>query len=81
MTRQHGRLSSWMWYGVYLMWPLTYAILVYDDLTQHETMHQRLLAIFTLDVIIALMWPIIWIYWIVESLLHHATALSRLVGF
>ena len=81
MALQHSKLSSWMWYGVYLMWPITYAILVYDDLTHHETLQQRLLPIFTLDVIVALMWPIIWVYWIVQALLHHATALSRLVGF
>jgi hypothetical protein len=81
MTQQHSKLSSWVWYGVYLMWPLTYAILVYDDLTRYETLQQRLLPIFTLDVIFALMWPGIWIYWIAQSLLHHETTLSRLLGF
>lgn len=81
MTQQRSKLSSWMWTGLYLMWPITYAILVYDDLTHHETLHQRLLPIFTLDVLFALVWPGIWIYWIVQSLLHHGTALSRLLGF
>jgi len=80
MERHSNRLRDWMWIGIYLMWPITYAILVYDDLTHHETLQQRLLPIFTLDVFIALVWPAIWVYWIVQSLLHHATALSRLIG-
>ncbi len=76
-----SRLANWLWRAAYLMWPLTYAILVYDDLTHHETWHQRLMPIFTLDVLFALLWPGIWVYWIIQGFLQHATALSRLLGF
>ena len=81
MTQHTSRLADWLWRAAYLMWPLTYAILVYDDLTHHETWHQRLMPIFTLDVLFALLWPGIWVYWIIQGFLQHATALSRLLGF
>jgi hypothetical protein len=81
MARQGNRLHDWLWAGVYLMWPLTYAILAYDDFTHHETLQQRLLPIFTLDVIMALLWPGVWVYWLAQTLLHHGTAVSRLLGF
>lgn len=80
MTQQTTRLGNWLWTGAYLMWPLTYAILVFDDLTHHETWTQRLLPIFTLDVLFALLWPGVWVYWVIQGLAHHSTPLTRLVG-
>lgn len=81
MTQHQTRLANWVWYGVYLMWPVTYAILVYDDLTHHETWSQRLMPIFTADFISALLWPAIWVFWLVQTALHHSNALTRLFGF
>jgi hypothetical protein len=81
MKPYRTRPSDWVWRGVYLMWPITYAILVYDDLTHHETWAHRLMPIFTSDLLFAAVWPGTWIYWIVRGLMDHSTALSRLVGF
>lgn len=80
MSRHTQRWTNVAWYAVYLMWPITYAILVFDDLTHHETWNQRLLPIATIDFIGALVWPAVWVYWIVQGLLHHSTALTRLIG-
>ena len=81
MPNEEGRLLTWLWRGIYLMWPLTYAILIVDDLGRYATLRESILRIFTLDAILALMWPATWIYWIVQTLLQQPTALSRLLGF
>lgn len=81
MTQPNQKFWDWVWRGAYMMWPLTYAILVFDDLTRHETWAQRLMPILTLDILFALIWPCIWIYWIARGLMGHGSALTRLVGF
>ena len=78
---QPSTLSNWLWRSAYLMWPVTYAILVFDDLTHHETWSQRLLPIFTMDLVLALVWPGVWVYWVVQGLQDHSTALTRVLGF
>jgi hypothetical protein len=80
MTKTPHRWADFAWHAAYLMWPITYAILVYDDLTHHETWNQRLMPIFTIDFIAALVWPGVWVYWAVQGILHHSSALTRLLG-
>ena len=81
MPKEEGRLLIWWWRGIYLMWPLTYAILIVDDITHYASLRVSILRIFTLDAILALMWPATWVYWIVQAVLQQPTALSRLLGF